>query len=301
MLAPWKKSYDKSRQHIKKQRHYFADKGLYSQSYGFYSNCVWMWELDHNEGWVLKNWHFRTAVLEKTLKSPLDSKDIIPVNPKGNQLWIVIGRTDLETEAPILWPPYAKSRFIGKDLRLGTLEGRRRGGWHRMRWLDGITDSVQVSHSVMLDSLRPCGLQHTRLQCPYQLGAYSTCPLSWWWHPTISSSVNPFSSHLQSLSAPGSFPVSQFIHQVAKVLELQLQHGSFQWIFRTDILEDWLLWSPCSPVGSQESSPTPQFKSINSSVLSSLYSPTLTSIHDYWKKHSIDYMDLCWQSNASAF
>ena len=82
------KSYDKPRQHIKKQRHYFA------QSYGFSSSHVWMWELDHNEGWVLKNWHFRTAVLEKTLESPLDSKDIIPVNPKGNQLWIVIWRID---------------------------------------------------------------------------------------------------------------------------------------------------------------------------------------------------------------
>ena len=104
-----------------------------------------MWELDHKESWVPKNWCFWIVVLEKTFESPLDSKEIKPVNPKGNQLWIVIGRTDLETEAPILWPPYAKSRFIGKDLRLGTLEGRRRGRWHRMRWLDGITDSVDMN------------------------------------------------------------------------------------------------------------------------------------------------------------
>ena len=104
-------------------------------------------------------------------------------------------------------------------------------------------------------------------------------------------------SHPLSTPSPPAFNLSQHqglfqwvssSHQVAKGLALQLQHWSFQWIFRTDILEDWLLWSPCSLRDSQESSPTPQFKSINSSVLSSLYSPTLASIHDYWKKHSID-------------
>ena len=90
-------------------------------------------------------------------------------------------------------------------------------------------------------------------------------------------------------------------HQVAKVLELQPQPQSLQWIFRTDFLWDWLVWSFCSPRDSQGSSPTPQFKSINYSVLSLLYGLTLTSIHDYWKNHSFDYMDLCWQSNVSAF
>ena len=89
-------------------------------------------------------------------------------------------------------------------------------------------------------------------------------------------------------------------HQVAKVLEFQPQHQSFQRIFRTDFLLDWLVWS-CSPRDSQESSPTPQFKSINSWVLSFLHSPTLTSIHDHWKKHSLDYVDLCWKNNISAF
>ena len=114
-LAPWKKSYDQPRQHIKKQRHYIADKGLYSQSYGFSSSHVWMWELDHNESWAPKNWCFWTMVLEKTLESPLDYKEIKPVNPKGNQSWIFIGRTDAEAEAPIFWPPDVKNWLIGKD------------------------------------------------------------------------------------------------------------------------------------------------------------------------------------------
>ena len=89
--------------------------------------------------------------------------------------------------------------------------------------------------------------------------------------------------------------------QVAQVLELHLQRWSFQWIFKTDFIKDRLVWSPCSSRDSQESSPTPQFKSIDSSVLILLYGPTLTSIHDYWKNHSFDYLDLCWQSNVSAF
>ena len=108
MLAPWKESYDKTREHIEKQRYHFADKGPSSQSYGFSSSLVWMWELDQKEGWC-----FQTVVLEKTLESPLDSKEIKPFNPKGNQPWIFIGRSD--TEAPILWPPDSKSRLIAKD------------------------------------------------------------------------------------------------------------------------------------------------------------------------------------------
>ena len=113
MLAPWKKSYDKPRQHIEKQRHHFDDKGTYGKNYGFSGSHVWMWELDNKEGWVLKNWCFWTVVLEKTLENPLDSKEIKPVNPKGNQSWI--WRTDAEAEALILWPPDAKHRLIGKD------------------------------------------------------------------------------------------------------------------------------------------------------------------------------------------
>ena len=115
-LAPWKKSYDQPRQHIKKQRYYFANKDLYSQSYGFSSSHVWMWELDHKESWALKNWCFWIVVLEKTLESPWDCKEIKLVNPKGNQSWIFIGRTDVEAETLILWPPDAKSLLMGKDL-----------------------------------------------------------------------------------------------------------------------------------------------------------------------------------------
>ena len=105
----------KPRQHIKKQRHYFADKVLSSQNYGFSSSHVRMWELDCKESSVLKNWCFETVVLEKTLESPLDCKEIQPVHPKGNQSWIFIGRTDAEAETPILWWPDAKKWFIRKE------------------------------------------------------------------------------------------------------------------------------------------------------------------------------------------
>ena len=142
-LAPWKESYDQPRQHIKKQRHYFADKGLYSQSYGFSNSYVWMWQLDYKESWALKNWCFWTVLLEKSLGSLLDCKEIQPVNPKGNQSWIFSGRTDAEAEAPILWPPDVKSWLIwedpdaGKDWRQeekGMTEDEM-VGWHH--WLNG--------------------------------------------------------------------------------------------------------------------------------------------------------------------
>ena len=112
-----------SGQNIKKQRPYFANKGLYSQSYGFSSSRVWMWELGHKEGWAPKNWCFRAMVF-KTLESPLGCKEIKPVNPKGNQSWIFTGRTDAEAEVPILWPPDAKSWLIGKDPDAGKDSGQ---------------------------------------------------------------------------------------------------------------------------------------------------------------------------------
>ena len=143
MLAPCKKSYDQPRQNIKKQRHYFANKGLSSQSYGFPSSHLWMWELDYKESWAPKNWCFWTVVLEKTLESPLDCKEIQLVHPKGYQSWIFIGKTDVEAETPILWPPDGKSWLIGKgpdagkDWRQeekGTTEDEM-VGWHH--WLNG--------------------------------------------------------------------------------------------------------------------------------------------------------------------
>ena len=150
------------------------------------------------------------------------------------------------------------------------------------------------SPSVLPNSLWPHGLQHART-------CSNSSPLSRKCHPTISSSVIPFSSRLQSFPASGSFPVSQFFESGGQSIGVQLQHQSFQWIFGTNFLKDGLVGSSCSPRDSQQSSPTPQFKSINSSMLSFLYSPTLTSIHDYWKNHSFDWTNLCWQSNVSAF
>ena len=142
-LDPRKKSYDKPRQHTKKQRHYFTDKGPSSQRYGFSSSHVWMWELDQKESWGLKNWCFWTVVLGKTLESPLNCKEIQPVHLKGDQSWIFIGRTDAEAEAPILWSPHVKNWLTGKDPDAGKdWRWEKKGttqdemvGWHQ--WLDG--------------------------------------------------------------------------------------------------------------------------------------------------------------------
>jgi len=118
-LALWKENYDKPREHIKKQRHYFANKGPYSQSYGFSSSHVQMWELDYEEGWALKNWCFQIVVLEKTLASLMGCKEIQPVNPKGNLSQIFNGRTNAEAETPILRPPDVKNWLLGKDSDAG--------------------------------------------------------------------------------------------------------------------------------------------------------------------------------------
>ena len=126
----------------KKQRHYTANKCLPGQGYGFSSGHVWMWELDCEESWALKNWCFWTMELEKTLESPLDCKEIQPVHPKGNQSWVFIGRTDAEAETPILWPPHAKSWLTGKDPDAGRDWGQEEKGttedemvgWHH--WLN---------------------------------------------------------------------------------------------------------------------------------------------------------------------
>ena len=164
--------------------------------------------------------------------------------------------------------------------------------------------SVQFSCSVMSYSLRPHGLQHARPPCPSPTpGVFSnSCPLCQWCHPTISHPRSSPSLAFNLSQHQGLFKCVSSLHQVAKVLEFQLQHQSFQWILRTDLLWDGLVGSPCSPRDSQESSPTPQFKSINSSALSFLYGPTIKSIHELLEKnHSFDYMDLCQQSNVSVF
>ena len=151
---PWKKSYDQPRQHIRKQRHYLANKGPSSQSYGFSSGHVWMWELDYKESQALKNWCFWTVVLEKTLESSLDTKEIQPVYAKGNQSWVFIGRTDVEAETPVLWAPDAKSWLIGKDPDAGKDWGQEEKGttedemvgWHHQLnghgfgWTPGVGD-----------------------------------------------------------------------------------------------------------------------------------------------------------------
>ena len=136
-------SYDKPRSHINKQRHHFADKVHLGQSYGFSSSHVWMWDLDCKEAWAPKNWCFRTVALEKTPESPLNCKEIKPVNPKGNQPWIFTGRADGNAEASVFWPPDVKSQLIGKDPDTGKVWGQEEKGeaedemigWHH--WLNG--------------------------------------------------------------------------------------------------------------------------------------------------------------------
>ena len=143
MLTPWKENYDQPRQHIQKQRHYFANKGPSSQGYGFSCGHVWMWQLDCEESWVLKNWCFLAVVLEKTLESPLDCKEIQLVHSEGDQPWDFFGRNDVKAETPVLWPLQAKSWLIGKDSDAGRDRGQEgkgmtedeMAGWHH--WLNG--------------------------------------------------------------------------------------------------------------------------------------------------------------------
>ena len=144
MLTAWKKCYDQPRQHYFVNRDITLPTKVHLVKAMVFPVVMYRYELDYKESWALMNWCFWTVVLEKTLESPLDCKEFTPVNPKGNQPWLLIGRADAEAETPILWPPNAKSWLIGKDPDAGKVQGKEEKGQQRMRWLDGITDSMDI-------------------------------------------------------------------------------------------------------------------------------------------------------------
>ena len=185
-----------------------------SQGYGFSCGHVWIWELECEEGWVPKNWCFWSVVLEKTLETPLDCKEVQPVYFE-DQPWDFFGRNDAKAETPIFWPPHEKSWLMEKTLMLGGVGGRRRSGRQRMKCLDGITDSMDVSLSDSHDSRdsgswwwtgRPGVL---RLMGSQRVGHHWATELNWCHSLSMLSSAAPFSFGFQSSPASGSFPMNQ--------------------------------------------------------------------------------------------
>ena len=163
----WIRGYGKPKQCLKKHRHHFVNKATYSQGYGLSSSHIQIWELDHKEGWAMKNWCFPTVVLEKTLEDSLDSKEVKRVNPKGNQPWMFIGRVDSEAKAQILWPPDAESWLIGKDLD-ARKDWKQENRAIENEMVYGITNSMYMNldklQEMVKASGRPGVLQSTGLK-----------------------------------------------------------------------------------------------------------------------------------------